>query len=262
MKAKLKETKKDINIDIVIENNLMSKNIFDKPKKKKRPTRLADPNKDNAKSLEGTTNQSIPRLMNEYMGIMASRDLYNMNRVEQLPFNLNQYLTAPYNVPRLQNNNGYAMIGNLSSTQQDEVSEDEEEEDEEALSEAGGTGEDAGEDAGGSAGAGGDEEEEEEPLSTQPPNVSVMSVVPSAANITKQQLLRSIIDDPEKEDAFVNQNKNKANWEKTRNAYITMIMQPDRRLQLKRNTVMTYKIGQYIRDFRPEYWKKLMDKSK
>ena len=259
MKAKLKETKKDINIDIVIENNLMSKNIFDKPKKKKRTTRLADPNKDNAKSLEGTTNQSIPRLMNEYMGIMASRDLYNMNRVEQLPFNLNQYLTAPYNVPRLQNNNGYAMIGNVSSTQQDEVSDDEEEE-EEALSEEGGVGGSA--DAGGSAVGDQEGDEEEEPLLTQPPNLSVISAIPSAANITKQQLLRSIIDDPEKEDAFVNQNKNKANWEKTRNAYITMIMQPGRRLQLKRNTVMTYKIGQYIREFRPEYWKKLMDKSK
>ena len=248
MKAKIKETKKDINIDIVIENNVLSKNKYNIPKKQNDDNIIK---KKPASTLTGNDSSSVPKLVSEYLGIMASRDLYNMNRVQQPPFNFQQFLPpSNANVPMLQNYN-YPMISE-PQTNPDIVSDDEEEELE-----------DIGE---GEAIPSIDEGGEEVPVapsaapSAPPSAASSSSAVPTAAAITKQQLLRAVLD-PEKEDAFVNQNKNKANWVKNRNNYIDMITDRNARIQLKRNTVLEYKLGTYLRDFRPEYWKKMLNKS-
>lgn len=89
MKSKIKETNKDININIEIENNLLSKNkmkneddVIDDNKK----TQSFPKSKHSAPPLS-RTNQN---LLSDYLGIMAARDLYNANRTQ--PLNLTQYL--------------------------------------------------------------------------------------------------------------------------------------------------------------------------
>ena len=94
MKAKVKESRKDINIDIVIENNLLSKNKMLPP---------VDESNDNTKPEEArpavkkTLNDNTSRLLSDYYGIIAARNLYNENRSQ--PFNLNQYF-QPHNLNR------------------------------------------------------------------------------------------------------------------------------------------------------------------
>jgi hypothetical protein len=93
MKAKIRDTKKDIYIDVKIENNLMSKN-----KQLNNPDELPDAQDEKAEQKSGGSSANVPsnvsRLLSEYSGIMAQRDLYKQTQL--LPF--------PYNP--------YAMIGN------------------------------------------------------------------------------------------------------------------------------------------------------
>lgn len=91
MKTKVKETKKDVNIDIKIENNLMSKN-----KNTTQDEGLDVPSKANQfkKPLSSAAyqyNPDLPRLVNEYYGVMASKQLYDFTSSRQTPLNLNQY---------------------------------------------------------------------------------------------------------------------------------------------------------------------------
>ena len=73
MKAKVRETKKDINIDIQIENNLMSKNKYNTPPR--------EDNKFKKKPNEGGGggggyDPSLPAEVNAYYGLMAAKNLY------------------------------------------------------------------------------------------------------------------------------------------------------------------------------------------
>jgi len=270
MKAKLKETTKDINIDIVIENNLMSKNRFDKPKEKKRPLKPADDSK--KKDLPGTTNQSIPRLLNEYYGVMAQRDLYNMNRVQQMPFNLNQFLQNPQtNQPLLQNYMGQPMITNMSSSTQqsqpqDELSDEEGEDDEVEQEEEGegeggeAGGEGQGAEGGGEAGGegGGEEEEGGGVVLTQPPDALNVSAVPTAPQITVRDMLKSVIVDSQKEEAFLSPKDRE--FIKQRNNYINRITGGGD-INLHRTSVIKYKVGKYIQEFRPALWRAMMERT-
>lgn len=95
MKSKVKSSSKDINIDINIENNLMSKNkiktVDDKNDKVNTKPQIS--------STEYTYNPELPRLINEYYGIMASKQPYAISGRSQ-PLNLNHYLpTYPQGQP-------------------------------------------------------------------------------------------------------------------------------------------------------------------
>jgi hypothetical protein len=262
MKAKLKETTKDINIDIVIENNLMSKNRFDKPKEKKRPLKPAEDSQ--KKDLPGTTNQSIPRLLSEYYGVMAQRDLYNMNRVQQMPFNLNQFLQNPQtNQPLLQNYMGQPMITNMSSSTQqsqpqDELSDEEGEDDEVEQEEEGegqgaeGGGEGQGAEGGGEAQSGGGV------VLTQPPDALNVSAVPTAPQITVRDMLKSVIVDSQKEEAFLSPKDRE--FIKQRNNYINRITGGGD-INLHRTSVIKYKVGKYIQEFRPALWRAMIERT-
>jgi hypothetical protein len=87
MKAKIKSGKKDINIDIKIENNLMSKNKM-KPSEDEN-NELAPDNKkpvgDKGGSAQPASN-NMSRLLSDYYGVMAQRDLYRSTQ-QQSPFN-------------------------------------------------------------------------------------------------------------------------------------------------------------------------------
>lgn len=83
---------KNINIDINIENNLMSKNKIPH-------------NDDNISSKNAPTaqhkyvyNPELPREVNEYYGIMASKRFYQ-NTASQQPLNLHQYIGQPAQQP-------------------------------------------------------------------------------------------------------------------------------------------------------------------
>jgi hypothetical protein len=93
MKAKIRDTKKDIYIDVKIENNLMSKN-----KQLNNPDEIPAAKDEKTQQNSGGSSANVPsnvsRLLSEYTGIMAQRDLYKQTQL--LPF--------PYNP--------YAMIGN------------------------------------------------------------------------------------------------------------------------------------------------------
>lgn len=90
MKSGVKETKKDINIDINIENNLMSKNKQTLPKNdasKKAPENIQH---------KYVYNPELPREVNEYYGIMASKRLYESSASPN-PIHLQQYFQPPVN---------------------------------------------------------------------------------------------------------------------------------------------------------------------
>lgn len=86
MKAKMKESKKDINIDIKIENNLMSRNKQIMPE-----NAPAKQNKSKG-DVNYTYNPSLPPEVNAYYGIMASKKLYEPSPSPN-PINLQQYFT-------------------------------------------------------------------------------------------------------------------------------------------------------------------------
>ncbi len=88
-KTKSKLSKKDININIEIENNLLSKN------KMKNEDDFNDDNKDTqtfqkSKPSAPPLSRTNQNLLSDYLGIMAARDLYNSNRTQ--PLNLTQFL--------------------------------------------------------------------------------------------------------------------------------------------------------------------------
>lgn len=102
MKAKVKETKKDINIDIIIENNVLSKNKMipsngDDEKKTNKPNSGGGSGGNNLQSI----NNNASRLLGEYYGIMAQRDLY---RQSTPPFNLQQFINPQRNNPMITGN--------------------------------------------------------------------------------------------------------------------------------------------------------------
>ncbi len=106
MKAKIRDTKKDIYIDVKIENNLMSKN-----KQLNNPDEIPDANDEKAEQKSGGSSASVPsnvsRLLSEYSGIMAQRDLYKQTQL--LPFPYNPYAMIANNpnnatTPNHQNN--------------------------------------------------------------------------------------------------------------------------------------------------------------
>lgn len=233
MKAKIKESNKDINIDIVIENNMLSKNKMVPPSEKKEPVEQ----KPNAKSGVHP-NSSMSRLLSEYYGAMSQRDLYRQNQ-SVTPFNLNQYLTAPNAPPHTMNQNltGYTM-NTAGNNDQLMIEELDEEENDELLNTTVVPGSS-------------DQENEEEPPSTQP----------QVPIITKQQLFRSIIDNPDKEKAFVDQNSSE--WKNRRNELIERIIDENSypRLYLKKTDVITYKLGRYVQMHRIKKWKSMLKSS-
>ena len=100
MKAKVNGSKKDINIDISIENNLMSKN----------KTVAPDPESTQDTPIQKLKNSSLhkynpdlPRMVNEYYGVMASKQLYDFTSSRPAPLNLNQYFpSVEANRPQVQ----------------------------------------------------------------------------------------------------------------------------------------------------------------
>ena len=90
MKAKVKESKKDINIDIKIENNLMSKNK-NGIKSEKESEQDAEAG---IESQGFAYDPNLPREVNEYYGIMAAKRLYETTAQPQ-PVNVSTFLTTP-----------------------------------------------------------------------------------------------------------------------------------------------------------------------
>jgi hypothetical protein len=90
MKSKVKESKKDINIIIEIENNLLSKNKMkhDEESNQKKKT-----NNQTNQQANQRVSENNSRLLSEYLGVMAQRDLYR--QPQPSPFNLQQYITPP-----------------------------------------------------------------------------------------------------------------------------------------------------------------------
>jgi hypothetical protein len=86
MKAKIRDTKKDIYIDVKIENNLMSKN-----KQLNNPDEIPDANDEKPKQNSGGSSASVPsnvtKLLSEYSGMMAQRDLYKQTQLLPFPYN-------------------------------------------------------------------------------------------------------------------------------------------------------------------------------
>jgi hypothetical protein len=94
MTSKVKHNQKDINIVVEIENNLMSKNktqqSHDKEEKQNARPRI--------NTIEHTYNPELPRMINEYFGVMASKQPYSISGRHQ-PLNINNYLSNPNHVP-------------------------------------------------------------------------------------------------------------------------------------------------------------------
>ena len=87
-KANVKDNKRDIDIDITIENNLMSKNTYDTKKKKKHSQDKSEPT---VAAEPAYNNWNMPREVAEYYGIMASKKMHDL-LVRDQPRDLNQYL--------------------------------------------------------------------------------------------------------------------------------------------------------------------------
>ena len=221
MKAKVKNNRKDINIDIVIENNLLSKNKIKQSDKEnesfKEQKKLVKP------SNSAPINNNMSRLLSEYFGVIAQRDLYRQNTT---PFSLQQYINpTPQNQPIVQNIGG-------GNTQQEQNDDDEYEE--EYLNNTTVIEPEAG--------------EEVEAPSTQPPQ----------AAITKQMLINSIIDDPDEEKEFVNQKSNE--WKARRQNLVDSIIE-NPSMYLKKIDVIQFKLGRYVQLYRPNKWKRMMNSS-
>lgn len=111
---------KDINIDINIENNLMSKNKThqndDKEEKQKGRPQIS--------TKEYIYNPELPRMINDYFGLMASKQPYSISGRPQ-PFNINDYLSNPTTNP-VQNPPQNVNV------EEDDIEEEEPEEEEES----------------------------------------------------------------------------------------------------------------------------------
>lgn len=88
MKTKVKESRKDIKIDIQIENNLMSKNKNSAPDDNVNTGKI----KPMGSSMKNTPpiSKANQNVLSDYLAITAARDLYNSNRSQ--PLNLTQFL--------------------------------------------------------------------------------------------------------------------------------------------------------------------------
>lgn len=91
MKSKIKGTKKDININIEIENNLLSKNKMKSDDENTTSVTGKLPSKYPSKSSPPISKASHD-VLSDYLAITSARDLYNSNRTQ--PFNLTQYLNS------------------------------------------------------------------------------------------------------------------------------------------------------------------------
>jgi len=89
---KMKSNKnKDINIDINIENNLMSKNKSTIKDAKDVPK----DNKPKITSGEYMYNQELPRILNDYNSIIASKHLYELSTGRSRPLNMSHIINNP-----------------------------------------------------------------------------------------------------------------------------------------------------------------------
>jgi hypothetical protein len=133
MKAKIKSGKKDINIDIKIENNLMSKNKM-KPSEDEN-NELAPDNKKPIGDKGGSGGSAPPasnnmsRLLSDYYGVMAQRDLYRSTQ-QQSPFNFAPLLMAPNSMNQ---NANQGLIQNQNADTSGPMIDDIDEEDDNEL---------------------------------------------------------------------------------------------------------------------------------
>lgn len=118
-KAKIKNGKKDINISIEIENNLLSKNKMKNEKDEvDEKVTMKAPVKPAPAPLLSKVNQN---LLSEYLAITSARDLYNSNRSQ--PLNLTQVFSqlrptaesTPQGLPLLDPTSGVPVSGNPTS---------------------------------------------------------------------------------------------------------------------------------------------------
>lgn len=87
MKSKVKNSQKDINIVIEIENNLFSKNKMKSEDDVDKKNTVKDKTSKQGPSL----NRASQNILSDYLAITSARDLYNSNRTQ--PLNLTQYLS-------------------------------------------------------------------------------------------------------------------------------------------------------------------------
>jgi hypothetical protein len=247
MKSKVKESKKDINIVIEIENNLLSKNKMkhDEESNQKKKTNN-QPNQPNQPNQRVSANNS--RLLSEYLGVMAQRDLY---RQSQSPFNIQQYITPP-----MQNQiGGSPLIQQLGSAPyqlyqpaiQNQNDDDDDTDDEETDNLLNMTALDP------DVPDHDSDNEGEDALLTQP------ETTPSAVVVTENELRQSILDDPNAEEEFISEQS--VAWKKRRNEIIENIKNKQSKLYLKTADVLKYKLGRYVQTFRMKRWKNLMKKA-
>lgn len=234
MKTKVKGNKKDINIDIVIENNLLSKNKMMRPKAQKEVE-----DKTNPKKAGGASGPSVPpnsnmsRLLSEYYGVMAQRELYRQAQPQTPSFNLQQYIT-PQN-PSMTT----GVLPNHPPQNNVNEEDDIDDEDEELLNTTIAPEPEDAENAG---------EDDDQPVLTQPSE-------PQVSTFTKQDFYKSVIDDPDKEQAFMDSKS--PEWQQRRMELIEMITDTSRnRIYLKKADIINYKIGRYVQTYRLPTWKR------
>jgi hypothetical protein len=98
MKTKVHGDKDKINIDINIENNLMSKNPYKTTEDKMATQATQRQQQTKLTPNHYQYNPELPKLVNEYLGIMAYKNLFNTNDFQQ-PRDLGTHLTNLTHAP-------------------------------------------------------------------------------------------------------------------------------------------------------------------
>lgn len=230
MKTKVKESNKAINVEIVIENNLMSKNKMIPPQEEKESQGKPLAKKP---ASSGALNGNMSRLLSEYYGVMAQRDLYRQSQPS--PFNLQQFINPQR--PEMTGNttgvSGGIITTSIPNTQ--ENNDVDEEGDEEYLNN--------------NAVAEPPADEEGAAPSTQPP----------APPITKQVLWQSVLDDPDDEKHFI---ADKTDEWKQRRAELIARITSSARIRLRPPDIVKFKLGRYVQEYRFTTWKRLLKEAK
>lgn len=232
---------KDIKINIQIENNLLSKN---KIKHKEETDETKPPDAPKKQGANVAPNSNMSRLLSEYYGVMAQRDLYRQSINQPNPMNLIQnFPYAPQNTGTTQQPSGtyiQYLPNTTPNSQQPQQEEEDDEEDDDILNQT-------------------VVEEENEPANEGDEYVPTQPHI-TLAVVSKQQLLGSIIEDPDKEREFVDGQSE--DWQERRNELIARIKDEPTRIRLNISDILRYKLGYYVRQYRFRNWKTYMKKAK
>lgn len=235
MKAKVKGSKKDINIDINIENNLMSKNKT--ISQDSEPEVPKPQNKLNTKLHK--YNPELPRMVNDYYGIMASKQLYDITSSRPTPLNLNQYFPStvsgqPQNpIHQPGHTLQFSPIGHTPGNEDGEENTDIFEDSH--------------------------EQPVDENVSLNELNIPHIGFLNGRMTLKKFKpeditidMIKNSVLNAEQE-AYMQQSIHQS--EKTNRT--TIINRVKNRNRVHPKSIVKYNLGQYVKDFYPEYWSEL-----